>query len=398
MTKHALIAPSSLELTIACAGSLQLQLSVPELPPTDDEALGTAAHWVALRYAAGYGHELPVGTKFTNGGKQWEVDNDMVVGATIYKNAMGGAHSHLRLEDAVNITRIHPEHCYGTPDAWAYYPETRFSPEALAAHPDLPKGAVKLIRVGDYKFGHRYHEVFQHPQLCAYAAGVMERLNLSDNDPDLWLELIIVQPRCFHREGPVRRWLAHASEIRGTINQAWNAGQRALQPNPETTVNKHCGDCRARHVCKTLQWASGGFVEFSGSAEAVELTPEATGIEMMLIEDAIERLDARLTGIQAQAEAMLRQGKAVPHYHLEAGQSRRIYRDDVTVEEVLGMGDLLNVDLRKKQTKKDLLVTPRQAIDLGIDEGIIAQYSFRPRAALKVTRDNPTHARKVFYK
>jgi hypothetical protein len=415
-SQHAPIAPSGLTLTVHCPASVGLQASVIPLPPTDEELEGTAAHWIAMQYAAGYAVNWPVGSKFKSGGREWEVDIDMVVGATMYANACGGVHPHLRLEDAVRISRIHPEHCYGTPDAWRYFTDARealtavFNGSAWEVPRDFPldrfnEGKLKLVRVVDFKYGHRYVEVFGNYQLVGYASGVMERLELTDNDPDLWLELVLVQPRCYHRDGPVRRWIIPAHELRAYLNRAASAAREALgegntllDGKPRAITNEHCIDCKARHVCKTLLYGTSAVVQFSTAPEVVELPPEAMGQELAILDDAIELLKARRTGVAARAEAYIRAGTPVAYYHLEPGESRMVYKDDVDVDEFVGFGDLVGVDVRKKQTKKDMLVTPTQAIQLGIDEGAMKSYAHRPPAALKLARDKLITARKVFSK
>jgi len=403
-TQHALGAPSSLALIVACRASLKLQLSVPLLPPTEEELEGTAAHWIAQQYAAGYAANWPVGAKFKSGGREWTVDLDMVTGATMYARAAGGPHPYLRLEEAVRISRIHPEHCYGTPDGWRMFTNPSEAwpvelPGELAQLPEFVPARAKLVRVIDYKYGHRYVEVFENYQLAAYARGVMEHLELTDNDPDLWLELIVVQPRNYHRDGPVRRWFLHASDLRAMINIAHAALREALEsPNPTATTGDHCTDCKARHACSAYQRLTYACIDFSTTAEVVNMPPDALGQELNLVDEAIARLEARRTGLAAQAEALLRTGKSIALYHMEAGESRLVYRDDVSIDEVVGLGDLLGIELRKLQKLKDVLVTPTQAVQLGIDEGVIAAYAHRPPAALKLARDNSTIARKVFAK
>jgi Protein of unknown function (DUF2800). len=397
-----IVRPSALSLTIACTASLQLQAKIPEAPPTEEEQEGTAAHWVAMRYAAGYSHELPQGTKFTLHGREWTVDEDMAAGALMYLRTCGGSHTYLRLEDAVACRRVHPTHCYGTPDAWRYFLDAREA-FALGPPPEFPvhefaAGRIKLLRLPDYKYGHRYVEVFENPQLAAYVDGVIERLQLDEADPNLWVEFIIVQPRAYHRDGPVRTWRGRASDLRGILNVAWSAAHEALGPNPIARTNDACVDCKARHVCSVLQRANYSLIDFSGTAEVVELPAEAVGQELAMVEDAIERLKARATGLSAQAEALIRQGKRVSHYHMEQGESRMIYREDVTLDEVVGFGDLIGIDLRKPQTLKEQLVTPTQAIKLGVDAGAMKAFAWRPPAAYKLTRDDSTLARKVFDK
>lgn len=386
--------PSRLALTVACPASLQLEASVPLLPETEEEAEGTAAHWIAMRYASGYHMQHPVGSKFISNGREWEVDLDMVVGAVMYTRALGGPHNDLRLEDGVTIKEIHPTHCRGTPDAFRYFPNYVF-PEGT---PNVPAHAVRLVRLGDYKFGHRFVEVYGCYQLLSYLSGVLDRLQLDERDEYLWAELVLVQPRSYHRDGPVRVWRFQISEMRAWLNHAMSAVREALEPNPRAITNDSCTDCKARHVCVVKQRCAQALIDFSGVAEVVELPPEALGQELALVQDAIKRLEARETGLKAQAEVFARQGKPVAFYHMEAGGSYLIYKDDVNVDEVVDLGDVLGIDLRKERTKKATLVTPTQAIQLGIDAGVMAKYSHRPPASMKLTRDNSITASKVFSK
>ncbi len=400
---HAPIAPSSLDLTVKCPASVKLQAAVSKLPETEEEAEGTAAHYVALVYARGGEKFMPIGTPFKVGLKprEWVVDVDMAAGARYYADALGGFHTDLRTEDSVAVKRVHPEHCYGTPDGWRFFPDARKAYATCPAEisPDLfGKGLIKLLRVGDYKYGHRYVEVFENYQVMAYASGVMDRLALDDLDPDLWLELFIAQPRSYHRDGPVRKWIVQAQALRAYINIASNAAHEALGENPRASTNNSCVDCKARHACKTLQYAVSAFLDFSTTGELVEMPHEAIGAELALVQDAIKRLEARETGLAAQAEALIRQGKPVAFFHMEPGQSRLSYFEDVNVDEVVGLGDILGIDLRKPRTRKDSLLTPTQAIQLGVEADTMKHYASRPPAALKLARDNSITARKVFTK
>lgn len=403
---HAPIAPSSLALTVACNASVQLQASVPTLPPTDDEAEGTAAHWVARRYLAGYGAELPINAKFHSEGREWIVDADMYAGARLYERALGGHHPRLQIEQRVNITRVHPTECWGTPDARRFYPDAR---EAYAECPEgLPQaefysGRIQLLRVGDYKFGHRYVEVFENYQLASYAAGFLEELRISDVDPYVYVEMILVQPRCYHRDGPVRIWRVQASTLRDVLIDATDAADRALMPfgdafAPKARTGQHCIDCKARHMCGALQLQIGRLVDFAHTAERVELPAAVLGQELLIVEDALKRLEARQSGLAAQAESLLRSGQSVPFYHMEPSQTRLTYLDDVDADELVGLSGLVGIELRRPLTLKDQIVTPTQALQLGIDEAVMRSYAHRPPGKMKLARDNSVTARKVFSK
>jgi hypothetical protein len=406
MTHPVRVRPSSLALVIACNASLQLQESVPPLQPTKEKREGTAAHWVARRYLAGFAHELPVGTKFPSEGETWEVDDDMHAGAMMYMRAMNAPDPEMHIEEWLPITRVHQSECAGTPDGWRFYQDARQAYQTCPA--GLPEGKfnagrIKLLRVGDYKYGHRFVEVFENPQLSAYAAGVMELLGLLDIDDDLYIELVLVQPRSYTREGQVRYWRTKAIGLRNVLIEANDAADRALMPLGESFApiaepGKHCLDCEARHVCTALQNAGMRWIEYAGTAERTELSPLAAGIELVVIHEAMKQLEARKTGLEAQAEALLRAGQPVPYWHMEAGQSKLTYFDNVNADELVGLGDLIGVNVRKTLQRKDLVVTPTQAIQLGIDPEVMKAYAHRPPGALKLARDNSTTARKVFSK
>lgn len=401
------IRPSGLALTVACNASLQLQESVPPLPDTEEEAEGTAAHWVARRYLAGYGAELPVGAKFMSDGREWEVDQDMMSGAALYVHALGGYHPSMRIEQSVKVQRIHFSECGGTPDGARFFEDAREAyplrcPEGLPVE-KFNAGRIKLLRIGDYKYGHRYVEVFENFQLVAYAEGVGVELGLSEMDDDYYVELVLVQPRSYHPDGPVRVWRTKAINLRNTLIEAQDGADRALMPlgepmAPKAMTGRHCIDCKARHVCVALQTNTASIVDYSQTAERVELPALALGQELAILDEALARLTARRTGLAAQGEAMLRGGQQVPFYHMEAGGSKLTYFENVKADELVGLGDLIGIDLRRRLALKDQIVTPTQAIQLGIDEAVMKNYAARPPAALKFARDNTVKARKVFSK
>lgn len=412
MSEHARVAPSSLSLTVACHASLQMQESVPPMPETEEEAEGTAAHWVARRYLAGWGNELPVGSKFTSGGQQWTVDADMFAGARLYERAMGGYHHETQIEQRIAIPRVHL-YCWGTPDGWRFFNDAREAYITQATLGETPSGfppdlfhagRIKLIRVGDYKYGHRYVEVFRNHQLTAYASGITEHLMLPEDDDSIYVELVLVQPRSYHPDGPVRVWRVPISALNATIIEAGNAARYALIPlddvnhAPQARTGAHCLDCKARHVCRTLQVNSQRLVDFSHSPERVELSPLAMGQELAIIEDAIAQLKARQAGLSAQAEAMLRAGQPVPFYHMEPSQSKLTYYENVNTDELVGLGDLLGVNLRRTLALKDQVVTPTQAVQLGIDAEVMKSYAHRPPGAMRIARDNSITPQKVFSK
>lgn len=383
---HARVGFSKLAMVVACSGSVQLQEAAGPQAETEEEAEGTAAHLPAMAHAAG--NPWPVGSHFESSGKQWTVDHDMYIGAKLWARGMGGTHGNLRLEDAVRASVIHHEHSWGTPDGWRMMLAGSYQP--IEGFPWTPPAGMNVLRVGDYKFGHRYIEVFENYQLVGGTTGVIERLNIADED--LWLEWVVVQPRSYHRDGPIRIWRAPATSIRPLVNIAHHATADAVGDSPTCTTGPHCLDCKATAICTTLQQQNSAVVDYSSKALPDPMTAAAMGIELKLLTDAMKRLEARKVGLAASVEAVLRAGEPVPMWKLEPGRAPRAWFDGVTPEEIADLGDLANISLRKPLA----VCTPTQAIDAGIDEATIEMYSSRPKGALVLKPDKAADVRKAF--
>lgn len=362
---HARVMPSALHLTVNCAFSLPAQEQVPPTPETDEQAEGNAAHFVAHKIAS-RARTFTLGEKFEHGGKTWEIDDEMLDGAVLYARECSPAG---RFEDPITIPDIHPTECWGTPDFWQML-------------------SVGWLKVVDYKYGHRWIEVFEHYQLIAYAAGVARRLNLALDFP---VKLVIVQPRAYGAGGQVREWPLTVAELYAYCAQIIAPKvAESLGPNPTATTGQHCLDCKARHACEVLRYATSSIVDFSKTGTVGHLAPEQMGQELRILRGAIKRLEARYTGLHAQAENLARVGNNIPFWQMEQATGRRKWLDDAPVATVASMGDLLGLNLRKPEA----LITPTQAIDKGIDESIIGQYSHRPKGALKLVPLDVTTTRK----
>lgn len=378
MNVHAPIAPSSLHIIAPCPGSIKNASLLPPQPRTEEQMEGDAAHWVALEMALWPNPEEPmgvlVGTDAPNG---VEVTDEMIDGGYLYLDALEGKPG--IGESTVPVTRIHPTQCWGSPDWWQW------------------TAATKTLRVIDYKFGFKFVEVWENWQLIAYAAGLMEFLGL--NDDDVILELVIVQPRSYHRDGPIRMWRCSATKIRGQVNIAHSSAHEALEsPNPTTKSGDHCLQCAARVGCTTYQKSIGAILDFVGVAEPLLQTPGDIGRELRLVQDARERLKGRQTGLEAMAEQMIRSGRAVPFFGVEPTAGRLKWLEGVSVGEVEAMVQVLAPG--KTALKPAALLTPTQtkallpkAAKIAIDE-----YANRPNGAMKLVRDNVAKLSRIFQK
>ncbi len=379
---HAIIAPSSMDRTVACNAWIQLSQGLPPEPETEAAMEGNAADWVAKEYAQG--REVPHGTAIPLPGN-FTVDYDMIHGAKMWVAALGyGAVSGV----PVICERIHPSDCWGEPDGWRW---------------DAIEG---VLRVPDYKYGFELVEVFENWQLITYAAGLLSTLGLVDSD--VIIEFKIVQPRAHHKDGPIRTWRVRGDRIRGLINIAHSAAVRAwppesnrgITPPPEAKTGRHCVHCPARLDCATYQQAASTALVVAGIGTKAAMGPAAVGVQLLLVQEALALLTAQESALEAQAESYLRSGKRVPGYCMEPTASALKWNDDVTGPEVIAMGDTLGKDLRKPpgalNSRSGPVVTPTQAKKSGIDEAVIGQYASRPPGAMKLARENGAEARRVF--
>jgi hypothetical protein len=347
--------------------------------PTVESLEGDAAHWVAYNlavlYECGDAALAPVkGDKAPNG---VEITQDMLDGAELWAETIGTG---CTLETRVAVPSVHA-HCFGTPDAWRHDP--------------------KVLRVYDYKFGHRVVDVFENWQLIAYAAGLISALPLSQHDVE-FVEFVIVQPRSYCAEGPVRRWSCKLSHLAGLINQMHFQAGRAVdesgtpRADAEAKTGSECGDCKARATCTLFQSVAARIVDTSGRADRFDLSDAQLGAELSYLDECLDRLKARRDGLAIQAEVRLTDGRRVPGYGMESAPGNLKWLDNMTAAEGAILGETLGVQLLRDPE----LITPTQAKTAikrkALDVELLDAYSFRPRGKMKLTQSTTDKARRAF--
>ena len=218
-----------------------------------------------------------------------------------------------------------------------------------------------VLRIWDFKYGHRYVEVEENPQLACYAAGLIDYLKIDGlAEQDTRFEFIIVQPRAYGHD-PIRTWGGKLSDLRGLFNRLRASASEALSAVPFTSAGPHCANCEAAHKCATLQFAALAFSEKQANRG---LTEVQAGRELTVLSLARELIDARMEGLSAQVDQAIRNGFNIPGWQLKEGRSSQKWK--IPASKVIEFGLMFGVDLSKVG-----VVTPKQAIKAGIPESVV---------------------------
>lgn len=368
---HAFLPPSGASSWSKCSLWPTMNAKFPQTESS--EAIeGTAAHWVAWEILAQ--RAMDRGAKAPNG---TIVTDEMIEGGELLANAVmqRAAGLPLYIEQWLPVHSISP-HCAGTPDLWAVTPD------------------LLRLEIFDYKFGHRFVDEFWNEQGLAYLAGILDYISAQFKIGPAMLEQMevsftVVQPRCYYRGEPVRTHTYRVSETRERLNHLGNMAESALMSEPTATTNDHCNDCPGRHACSALQRAAYDAAEFSDRRTPLELEPAAGALELVILERAMKRLEARVEGLREYVSAAIRAGKPVPYYRIEPAYGRTQWT--IPDAQIVTIGKMLGHDLSKSAT-----VTPTQAEKIGVDPNVVKAYSFRPSTAHKLIATNPTDAARVF--
>ena len=371
MSAHAFLAPSAAHRWVHCPFAPTLEAQYPETEPSPASLEGTAAHEVAGLIFQGTPPEI--GQQMSNG---VAVTQEMIEGGTLLRDEvwkMLGPESwpSLKIEQPIKCSRVHSTLCEGTPDVRGYI------------HP-------ALIPVWDYKYGFEVVEAFENWQLIAYAAGVMDELGIDGlADQHTVFDLCVVQPRAPHRLGPVRHWKVKASDLRPYVNRLRNAAEEAASGKARAVPTPDgCKYCAGRHACEALQREAFNALAHSQQGAAFELSPHALGLEARTLIRAQSLLAARVSGLEAQIEATLRTGGAVPFWVLQSEAGRLKWK--VPDEQVRAVGQMFGKDLTTTE-----VVTPAQAVKAGIPEATVRAFAERP-TSMKLRQDDGTKARLTF--
>lgn len=232
---------------------------------------------------------------------------------------------------------------------------------------DMPN---RVIYVWDYKYGHGYVSECDNWQMIDYAQGVRERHNL---EGPFDVVMTIYQPRYYGPEGQLRSYRMPAAEHAERVETLRRAA-KLVSPNAQAVTGPECFHCSARAACDAFarQVNRIGVVAMQTTADLP--SPSLTGLELRWLHEAHKYLKARITALEELVTARP-EGTG---YVVEQGYGREKWT--VPAEEVFALGDLMGLEFRKPPEA----ITPAQAVKLGLDPEVKAEYSIKPKGAVSL--------------
>lgn len=216
---HSKIGASSMYRWSKCPGSVRLSKDVNSVSSKYAEE-GTKAHELAADI-------LLHGTHFSS------ADPEMLSAVQVYVDFVIKHHdetSKLYVEHRFDLSSLYPG-LFGTADAVIY------------------QSSNKNLMVVDYKHGQGLAvEVEKNSQLMYYGLGAL----LSFGFPCETVELVVVQPRCPHPDGPIRRWKINSVELIDFAADLVAFAKATEGLNAPLVPGDHCHFCPAAGFCPEI--------------------------------------------------------------------------------------------------------------------------------------------------
>ena len=295
---HARLSPSASKIWMACPGQPALAATVPsESSRYADE--GTDAHWLAQGIITG---EFVDTFDKLVGPKGNPVTPEMVDAVMVYVAAVQAEVA--EGDDWAVEQRLHySDDVWGTADFVRYRPSTG------------------ELLVADYKHGQGVAvEVENNPQALIY--GLMKAKNLRNRGVSS-VTLMIVQPRCPHPDGPVRRWTFHGVDFLEFEDRLADAVAATRAPDAPLVAGDHCRWCPAKAICPALRAAT---MEAARQEFAPGLPYDPAALAKAL--DSIPLLETWIKATREFAYAEAIEGRVPAGWKLVEKRATRKWRDE----------------------------------------------------------------------
>lgn len=338
---HSKLGASSSHRWMECPGSIRLSKDV-----TDTSSVfaleGTAAHdlmAMCLQEQVDAVEYIGVELEPKGSGVKFIANEEMIEAVQVYLDTIAGdreANDEIYVEHRFSLDTIYPG-MFGTGDTVLLLP------------------AKRKLKVYDFKYGKGVPvEVEGNSQLKYYGLGAALSFKGFDE-----VELVIVQPRAPHKDGPVRRFSLSVLDLLEFADDLRTAAVKTEDPEAALRAGEWCQFCPARGFCPELKNAamSAAMVEFTPTGTNTPPAPNFLSPEQLdrMLRDA-DVVETWIAAVREYAHALLTAGGEVPNWKLVAKRAHRRWGDEMDAAMAL---HALGVPEEKIYTRK--IVSPAQA-------------------------------------
>lgn len=306
-TGHSRFGASGADRWIECPGSVVAQEGLPNIT-TIYAAEGTAGHEVGALCLQNKQDAIEyVDRTITVDGFDIEFGEDLCDAVQVYLDAIRDDQKE-RGGKIVIERRFHLEwldkEFFGTSDCG------RLGTDRTLSVYDLKLGKGKAVDVVTFD---ALGAAAPNRQLCYYALGMIASLPKTlqiDN-----VELVIVQPRRKHKDGPVRRFTLPVNDLLGYCQDLVDAANNARSEFPTFKAGDHCGFCRAAGKCRAFRDRAmdAAQVDFDDDVSAIgdnlKKAEDMDTADLLKALDAADVLQMWGASVRAYADAMTAAGR-----------------------------------------------------------------------------------------
>lgn len=311
---HSPIGASGMHRWANCPGSVKLSRGMPNFESAEAKE-GTLAHHVGehcLRSNVAKASEI---VEF----EKQKLPEDMAPAVQVYLDAVRSRMQpgcELIIECSFDLSTVHPG-LYGTADAVIFNPH------------------LKRLIVMDYKHGAgKVVEVLGNVQLRYYALGAL----LTTGFQATQIELVIVQPRANHPDGPVRCETVNVVDLLDFRADLKEYAVATEQENAPLRSGDWCRWCRAKPTCPKLmeQQRAVAVAEFKPANAVPDLwRPDPAVLAEWLRQ--CEAVEIRVKAIRELAYQEAMRGRPPAGMKLVAKRANRQWRNEQEAVQVLSV-------------------------------------------------------------
>lgn len=407
---HSQVGASSCERWWNCPGSNALIESLPEPAPTKYAAEGTVAHSVCeevlrnkVLYDAKWDATSMIDDIKEEDGYQFTVTEEMAEAANLYVNTIladakriecnlrksvqlsgnnkeAWKHWDVPIQERINSRWVNIEQSFTLDDV---DPEARGTNDASIYVPG------ETLIVYDFKYGKGVPvEAIENKQMLYYAIGAAGDKLMDFKS----IELVIIQPRAEHPQGPVRRWVTTPQYV-NTFKQELAKRIKATRMSDKTETGKWCRFCSAKMICPATRSKVNEIakVDFQEPVKSNTLrTPDQlTPLELKTLLDNADLIENYIKEVKEYAFNLLNRGGTVEGYKLvKGGKAHRKWENEELA------GSMLELEFGEDEIYKTSLKSPAQIEKLGSSaKEVVELYAVRPDSKLVLAKDEDVRER-----